>query len=112
MNTATAPISAFEENQQAPCIRLILDDERQVVFPYYLMGETTLEASGELIVCHFGNSVVQIEGKHLRDLLIGLQFHRIESIQKGKFAEHDRNALTITRLTLVQLRDLQVEEAD
>lgn len=112
MNTATPPIHTFEENNQAPCIRLQLDDQKQVVFPYYLMGETTLEASGELIVCHFGNSVIQIEGKHLQDLLIGLQFHRIESIQKGKFAEGGRNALAITRLTLVQLRDLEVEESD
>jgi hypothetical protein len=102
-----APIRTFEENCQAPCIRLQLEDQTQVVFPYYLMGETTLEASGNLIVCHFGSSVVQIEGKHLQDLLIGLQFHRIESLQRGKFPEEERNPLTITRLTLVQGRDLE-----
>lgn len=107
MKTAATPIQTFKENNHAPCIRLQLDDRKQVVFPYYLMGETTLEASGGLIVCRFGNSVIQIEGKHLQDLLIGLQFHRIESIQKGEFSENDRNALAITCVTLVQFRDLE-----
>lgn len=112
MKTATPPIHIFEENNQAPCIRLQLDNQKQVVYPYYLMGETTLEASGELIVSHFSNSVIQIEGKNLQDLLIGLQFHLVESIQKGEFAESGRNALAITRITLVQLRDLETEEPD
>ncbi len=112
MTTVPAPISAFEENQQAPCIRLVLDDQRQAVFPYYLMGEIILEASAELLVCHFGNSVIQIEGKHLQDLLIGLQFHRLESIQKGEFASEARNALMVSRLTLVQIRELEGEDTD
>lgn len=107
MKTNATPIRAFDDDNRAPCVRLQLHDQTQIVLAYYLMGEVTLDASGKLLVCRFGNSVIQIEGQNLHDLLVGLQFHRIESIQAGIFAENDQNSLAITRLTLVQIRDLE-----
>lgn len=106
MTTATVPIRLFSPEDPAPCLRLQLHDQSQIVLPYYLLGETTLDASGQLLICHFGNTVIQIEGRHLQDLLIGLQYHRIESIQNGGFAKDQPNPLTINRIALVQLRDI------
>jgi hypothetical protein len=113
MNSTAAPIRFFAPQDPAPCLRLQLHDQSQVVFPYYLMGETTLDPSAQLLICHFGSTVVQIEGQQLLELLIGLQYHRCESIQAGTFAKdphppnNPHNPLVIQRICLVQVREVE-----
>lgn len=103
------PIVAFADREQAASVRFWLTDGRQLALPYHHCEGIELDATGKHLACRFGNLVIQVEGENLTDLLVSLQFQKLEIIQTGTFGPNETNALKITGVTLKKLQDEEPE---
>ncbi|MEO6476727.1 hypothetical protein [Luteolibacter sp.] len=103
------PLVTFQEREQAASVRFRLSDGRQLALPYHHCEGVELDATGKQLTCRFGNLIIQIEGENLTDLLVGLQYQRLEIVQTGIF-DNQKDAPKITGITLKKLQDEEPEE--
>ncbi|MES2704977.1 MAG: hypothetical protein V4726_00080 [Verrucomicrobiota bacterium] len=80
-------VTIFTKGMEAPCIRFALTDGPWLVLPYIHAGSFELGTGETLLICHFGETQLQIEGERLFSLLLDLQRNTVESVEATAFPE-------------------------
>jgi len=82
INRALNP--CWERESNTSCARFELSELHQIVLPYISLKRAELDRSNqsEMILVKFTDVTIEITGKNLRDLLLGIQKHEMEAVRK------------------------------